>query len=66
MDGAKLFGRGMGFPPRVGADGRVVWSEGETNIREAIQIVLQTEEGERLNLPQFGGGCASSCSSPTP
>ena len=56
MDGAKLFGRGMGFPPRVGADGRVVWSEGETNIREAIQIVLQTEEGERLNLPQFGGG----------
>ena len=56
MDGAKLFGRGMGFPPRVGADGRVVWSEGEANIREAIQIVLQTEEGERLNLPQFGGG----------
>ena len=56
MDGGKLFGRGMGFPPRVGADGRVVWSEGESNIREAIQIVLKTEERERLNLPQFGGG----------
>lgn len=56
MDGGKLFGRGIGFPPRVGADGRVVWSEGETNIREAIQIVLKTEERERLNLPQFGGG----------
>jgi len=56
MDGGKLFGRGMSFPPRVGADGRVVWSEGETNIREAIQIVLQTEERERLNLPAFGGG----------
>jgi phage baseplate assembly protein W len=56
MDGGKLFGRGIGFPPRVGADGRVAWSEGETNIREAIQIVLKTEERERLNLPQFGGG----------
>ena len=56
MDGGRLYGRGMGFPPRVGADGRVAWSEGESNIREAIQIVLQTEEGERLNLPQFGGG----------
>jgi phage baseplate assembly protein W len=56
MDGGTLYGRGMGFPPRVGADGRVAWSEGETNIREAIQIVLQTEERERLNLPQFGGG----------
>ena len=56
MDGGTLYGRGMGFPPRVGADGRVVWSEGETNIREAIQIVLKTEERERLNLPQFGGG----------
>ena len=56
MDGGKLYGRGMGFPPRVGADGRVAWSEGETNIREAIQIVLKTEERERLNLPQFGGG----------
>ena len=56
MDGGTLYGRGMGFPPRVGADGRVAWSEGETNIREAIQIVLKTEERERLNLPQFGGG----------
>ncbi len=56
MDGGTLYGRGMSFPPRVGADGRVAWSEGETNIREAIQIVLQTEERERLNLPQFGGG----------
>ena len=56
MDGGRLYGRGMGFPPRVGADGRVAWSEGEANIREAIQIVLKTEERERLNLPQFGGG----------
>lgn len=56
MDGGQLYGRGMGFPPRVGPDGRISWSEGETNIREAIQIILQTEENERINLPGFGGG----------
>jgi len=56
MDGGRLYGRGMAFPPRVGTDGRVAWSEGETNIREAIEIILKTEERERLNLPTFGGG----------
>ena len=56
MDGGRLYGRGMGFPPNVGPDGRIAWSEGEVNIREAIQIVLKTEERERLNLPAFGGG----------
>jgi phage baseplate assembly protein W len=56
MDGGRLYGRGMAFPPRVGGDGRIVWSEGESNIQEAIRIILQTEERERLNLPDFGGG----------
>ncbi len=56
MDVGQVFGRGISFPPRVGADGRVVWSEGEQNIREAIRVILLTEERERLNLPSFGGG----------
>ena len=56
MDKGRLFGRGISFPPRVGADGRVVWSEGEENVREAIRIILLTEERERLRLPEFGGG----------
>jgi phage baseplate assembly protein W len=56
MDAGQLYGRGMAFPPHVGADGRIAWSEGEANIREAIEIVLRTEERERLNLPSFGGG----------
>jgi uncharacterized protein len=51
-----LYGRGIAFPPRVGADGRLSWSEGESNIRENIEIILRTEERERLNLPSFGGG----------
>ena len=56
MDAGKLYGRGIAFPPRVGADGRMAWSEGEVNVRENIEIILRTEERERLNLPTFGGG----------
>jgi phage baseplate assembly protein W len=59
MDGGKLYGRGMSFPPRVGEDGSIAWSEGETNIREAIRIILKTEERERLNLAAFGAGLQS-------
>lgn len=55
MDSGRLFGRGISFPPRVGNDGRIAWSEGETNVREAIQVILMTEQRERLMLPEFGG-----------
>jgi phage baseplate assembly protein W len=51
-----VFGRSLAFPPRVGADGRFVWSEGETNIRESITVVLKTEPGERVGVPEFGAG----------
>lgn len=54
--GAKLFGRGLAFPPRVGADGRVACSEGGENVRDAIRIILLTEPNERLMLPTFGAG----------
>jgi uncharacterized protein len=56
MDAGQLYGKGMGFPPRIGGDGRVVWSTGEANVRESIRILLMTEPGERLRLPGFGGG----------
>lgn len=56
MDIGAILGRGMSFPPRVGADGRIVWSAGTNNVREAIQVILLTEARERLMLPSFGGG----------
>lgn len=56
VDPGMLFGRGIAFPPRVGPDGRIAWSEGETNVRESIRIILLTEERERLRQPEFGGG----------
>lgn len=54
-DPGRLFGRGLSFPPRVGTDGRMVWSEGEDNIREAIRVILLTDQRSRIRLPQFGG-----------
>ena len=50
------FGKSLGFPPRIGADGRMRWSEGETNVRESIAIILKTEPGERVQLVDFGAG----------
>ena len=55
-DPGKIFGRGLGFPPRVGPDGRVAWSEGEANVRDCLRILLLTEPRERMRLPDFGGG----------
>jgi phage baseplate assembly protein W len=55
MNSAQIFGRGISFPPRVGPDGRVAWSEGETNVRESIRVILMTEQPERLRSPKFGG-----------
>ena len=65
LDNGQLFGRGISFPPRVGPDGRVAWSEGEVNVREAIRIILLTEQHERLRLPTLAAASTVFCSSPT-
>jgi phage baseplate assembly protein W len=56
VDPGELFGRGLAFPPRVDGDGRVAWSQGEQNVREAIRILLMTRPGERLFIPDMGAG----------
>jgi phage baseplate assembly protein W len=55
---ARLLGRGLSFPPRIGPDGRIAFSAGADNVRESIRVILSTERRERLMLPQFGGGLA--------
>lgn len=50
------FGKGIAFPPRVDASGRMIWSEGERNIQESIAIILRTDPNERVGLPRFGTG----------
>src|SRR4030095_16492365 len=56
MQKSNVFGQGLGFPPRVGTDGRLAWSSGEENVRESIRIILLTEPGERLLREGFGCG----------
>jgi phage baseplate assembly protein W len=34
----------------------MVWSEGELNVRESIGLILQTQPGERVMMPDFGCG----------
>ncbi len=55
MDSGSLFGQGISFPPRLGANGRFAWSSGPDNIREAITVILSTQPNERVMLPAFGG-----------
>lgn len=56
MRAGEVIGRGISFPPRLGPDGRLAWSAGEQNVREAIRVILMTELGERLRRPDFGAG----------
>src|SRR4051794_10362891 len=58
MDQASLYGKGVSFPPRVGADGRIAWSAGANNVRECIRVILLTNPGERLRRQTFGAGLA--------
>jgi phage baseplate assembly protein W len=44
-----------GFPFRVGADGRTA-SDVERQVRDLIELVIFTEQGERINRPDFGSG----------
>ncbi|HYI40290.1 MAG TPA: GPW/gp25 family protein [Allosphingosinicella sp.] len=50
------FGKGIAFPPKIGASGRMSWSEGERNVEESIAIILRTDRDERVGLPRFGTG----------
>jgi uncharacterized protein len=51
-----LFGQGLAFPPRIGADGSLDWASGEENVRQSIRILLLTEPGERLMREAYGCG----------
>jgi phage baseplate assembly protein W len=56
MNPGDWIGRGISFPPRVGPDGRIAWSEGADNVRDCIRVILTTEPRQRLLLPDFGCG----------
>lgn len=56
--GAGAFlGRGFRFPVQVDpATGRMMTSEYEEDIKEAVYLILMTRKGERVRNPEFGCG----------
>lgn len=51
-----LLGRGIGLPLYPDSQGRLHGAQGPEKVRQAIFIILDTEPGERLMLPEFGCG----------
>jgi phage baseplate assembly protein W len=51
-----FLGRGWKFPVNVRSAGKILMSEHEEDIKEAIWIVLSTSKGERVMRPDFGCG----------
>lgn len=51
-----FLGVGWKYPVRVGNEGRIAMSQYETDIKEAIWIILGTAKGERVMRLDFGCG----------
>jgi hypothetical protein len=46
----------FGFPYRVGSDGRTARASADEHVRDLIELILFTSQGERVNRPDFGAG----------
>ena len=53
---ADIIGTGISFPLRVDRLGGLALSSGDTDVQEAIDIILGTAPGERPMRPEFGCG----------
>ena len=53
-DDGQIFGRGVAFPPHLDQTGQLAFSSAADNVRESIRLILLTEPGERVMLPDFG------------
>jgi len=52
----EFFGRGLRFPVNVTPVGKMMMSEHEAALKEAIWVILSTSKGERVMRPDFGCG----------
>src|SRR6476469_9505155 len=52
----ELLGTGLSFPLSVDRTGGIALFTGETDIDQAIEIILSTAPGERPMRPEFGCG----------
>lgn len=53
---ADFLGRGWAFPVGVDHRGGIATTAGQTDIDQAIRIILGTTPGERVMRPEFGCG----------
>ena len=49
-----MIGRGWAFPPKINQQGGLALTDEETDIQQAIRIILSTAPGERVMRPTFG------------
>jgi phage baseplate assembly protein W len=52
----ELLGTGLAFPLSVDRSGGIALATGETDVDQAIEIILSTAPGERPMRPEFGCG----------
>ena len=52
----ELLGSGLAFPLTVDRRGGIALASGETDVDQAIEIILSTAPGERPMRPEFGCG----------
>jgi len=57
MTQLSFLGRGWDFPVRPAErNGKLAYTGGPAKVRQAMQIILDTEPGERIMRPTFGCG----------
>jgi len=49
-----IVGKGWRFPPQLGPNGSISLVGGDTEIEQAILIILRTAPGQRVMRPEFG------------
>ncbi len=53
---AEILGSGLAFPLQVDRRGGIALAKDETDVDQAIQLILSTAPGERPMRPEFGCG----------
>ena len=51
--GTNIIGKGWRFPPQIGPNGSIALVGGETEIEQAILIILRTAPGQRFDLQYY-------------
>ncbi len=49
-----IVGRGFAFPPQIDSQGKLALTANESELNQAIQVILNTAPGERIMRPDFG------------